>query len=355
VSIGSVARIAGYALLALLTLEVAARVEDFVRYRASLTAPYSINTIFRSSPYSREGKPGARFAKWSLNSLGFRGPEIVAGRTNVIVFGASETFGIYESPGAEYPRQLEATLNARQSDRYNVINIAIPGMRIGRVGYLDRAIHITNAKYVVVYPTPANYIGTTAAFCAQPNVPVPDRLGWADYVRLAGRMEQVAKTNTPPSLLTALRRLSISMQTLHVDVMERVPQASIDAFRSDLLCVTNLAKSLGVEPILLTHATYFGATMQPEDKPMMVTWRRFYPELSEGGFLDLERRANDAIRAVGRDAGVKVVDAARLIPGGPKYFADFAHFTDLGAHCMAALIAAQLGTRQTSTTGQRIN
>ena len=130
--------------------------------------------------------------------------------------------------------------------------------------------------------------------------------------------------------------------------MEHVSQTSIDAFRSDLLCVINRAKSLGVEPILLTHATYFGSALQPQDEAMMLSWRRFYPELSESGFIDLENRANDAIRAVGRDAGVKVVDAALLIPRGPKYFADFVHFTDSGAARMAALIAEQFVAQRTT-------
>ena len=137
-----------------------------------------------------------RFAKWSMNSLGFRGPEIIAGRVNIVVFGASETFGIYESPDAEYPRQLEAALNADKPahDRFNVINVALPGMRMGRVGYLDRAIGITNAKYVVIYPTPANYIGTTAPLCTQTNVPIPDSLGMADYIRLVGRVRRLQKS-----------------------------------------------------------------------------------------------------------------------------------------------------------------
>src|SRR5438552_257537 len=279
----TVVRITGYALLALLTLEVASRVDDFFRYGASLAAPYSINTIFQPSPYGREGKPGARFAKWSLNSLGFRGLEMNARRTNVIVLGASETFGLYESPDAEYPRQLEAALNARQPDHYNVVNVAIPGMRVGRVGYLDRAIRITNPKYVVVYPTPASYIGTNAPVCTQANAPVADILEWEDYVRLAGRVKQLAKAHMPSGLMIAFRRVSIWTQTRHVVVMERVSQISIDAFRSDLLCVINRAKSLDVEPILLTHATYFGSTLQPQDEAMMLSWRRFYPELSESG------------------------------------------------------------------------
>ena len=146
--------------------------------------------------------------------------------------------------------------------------------------------------------------------------------------------------------MTALRRFSIWVDTRDVDVMEHIPEASLDAFRSDLLCVTELVRSRGAEPVLLTHATYFGSEIEPEDEEMMLAWRRFYPELSEAGFIDLEKRANDAIRSIGHDAGVNVVDSARLIPRGPKYFADFVHFTDLGAARMATLIAEQISATQ---------
>jgi len=337
-------RVVCYAFLGLLTMELAARLDDLHRYGASMTAPYSIERLFQPSPFGREGKPGARFTKWSMNSLGFRGPEIVAGRSNIVVFGASETFGVYESPDAEYPRQLEAELNAERPahDQYNVINVALPGMRIGRVGYLDRAIEVTNAKYVVIYPTPANYIGTTAPLCTQTTVPVPDSLGMADYIRLAGKLRQVAKEHAPSGVMTTLRKFSIWVHTRDIDVMEHVPEASIDAFRADLICVTELARSRGAEPVLLTHATYFGSEIMPGDEEMMIAWRRFYPGLSEAGFIDLEKRANDAIRSIGHDAAVNVVDSARLIPRGPEYFADFVHFTDQGAARMATLISEQI-------------
>jgi hypothetical protein len=335
-------RFAWYVLLGLLTIETAARIEDCARYGASPIAPYSINTIFRSGPYGREGRPGARYAKWSLNSLGFRGPEILPERINVVVFGASETFGTYESPGEEYPRQLEAALNSEGRTHYNVINIALPGMRIGNVEYLDRAMRMTGAKYVVVYPSPANYIGTTSAFCGKPHALVAEQLTWSDYIRLAERLSQLAKAYVPSKLMTALRTLDIRLHARDREVMGRVPESSLDAFRSDLNCVIQVTQSSGALPILLTHATYFGGQVNPEDRPMMLAWRRFYPELAESGFLDLEDRANEAIRMVARNTGARLVDAAKLMPPGPTYFADFVHFTDGGSARMAALIGTQI-------------
>lgn len=332
-------RFVGYGILALATLELAPRVEDYVRHGAPLFAPYSINTVFQPSRFGKEGKPGARYLKWSMNSLGYRGPEPVAGRTNIVTFGASETFGLYESPEHEYPRQLEALLNAHHPGRYNVVNIAIPGARIGRTVYLEHALRQVNARYAVIYPSPANYIGTTEPFCGQADQPVPNRLSLTDRSRLLGRVEQLAKKLVPAAVMTTLRRHSIERETRGIAVAEQVPEASITAFATDLECAVQAARRLGAQPVVVTHATLFGASVRPEDEDMLVAWRRFYPELAEGGFLDLERRANAAALDVAARTGALVVRADRAVTPGRENFADFVHFTDRGAGLMAAALA----------------
>ena len=335
-------RFFAYGVLALATLELAPRVEDFLRHGAPMFGVYSINTVFRPSPFGKEGKPFARYLKWSMNSLGYRGPEPVAGRINIVTFGASETFGLYESPDKEYPRQLEALLAARRPGAYNVVNIAIPGLRIGRTAYLEHAIKQLGARYVVIYPSPANYIGTTEPFCGQPDQPVPVQFGLTERSRLLGRIEQFAKQQVPPAVMTRVRRFSIWRETRNTAVLDRIPDASINAFGTDLECAVRAARSLGAEPIIVTHATLFGAAVQPDDEDMLVAWRRFYPELAEGGFLDLERRANAAALAVATRNDVRVVRADALIPRGRENFADFVHFTDRGAGLMATALADSL-------------
>lgn len=332
-------RFFAYGVLALATLEMAPRIEDYLRHGAPIFGVYSINTVFRPSPYGKEGKPFAHYLKWSMNSLGYRGPEPVAGRINIVTFGASETFGLYESPEHEYPRQLEALFDARRPGGYNVVNIAIPGQRIGRTAYLEHAVKQLGARYVVIYPSPANYIGSTEPFCGQPDQPAPVQFGLTERSRLFGRIEQLVKQQVPPAVMTRVRRFSIWRETRHTPVADRVPQASIDAFGTDLECAVNAARALGAQPIVVTHATLFGAAVQPADEDMLVAWRRFYPELAEGGFLDLEQRANAAALAVAAHTGARVVRADALIPRGRENFADFVHFTDRGAGLMAAALA----------------
>lgn len=333
------ARIGAYGVLGLLVMEAAARVDDYLRDGAPILMPYTINTIFRASPFGREGVPGARYAKWQMNSLGYRGPEPAQGRVKLLTFGASETFGMYEAANLEYPRRLESLLNQGGNEDYSVINIALPGIRVGRTAYLAHALERTQAKVVVIYPSPANYIGTIEPFCRTADSPAAIKLGLGDYVRLAGKIEQLIKQTVPVSVMTYLREFSIWRETRHSEILPVVPPASVDAFAADLQCVIDVVRANGAEPVLATHATYFGRSLRPEDRAMLVAWRRFYPELEEAGFLDLEQRANAAIRIIAQQQRVALADAEQGIPPGPQYFADFVHFTDAGAERMAELVA----------------
>jgi lysophospholipase L1-like esterase len=331
-----------YAALAAITLEGAARMEDYWKDGAPLTAAYTINTIFQPSPFGRAGKPRASFGKWHMNSLGFRGPELHEGTHRILAFGASETFGIYEKANGEYPRLIEQMLNANSPGKYEVVNIALPGMRIGRVAYLEDAIRRTSARTVLIYPTPANYIGTTQPYCGEVNTPVPNESGLGERLRVVGRIDRLSKRHLPEKLMDGMRRVAIAREERHVEVMTRVPDASIQAFRTDLACAVRAAQSLGARVVLATHGNYFGVKLQPQDLPMMRSWRRFYVELAEEGFIDLEGRANEAVRDLAREQGLDLVDVAAAIPPGPENFADFVHFNDNGARVIADLVTKRL-------------
>jgi hypothetical protein len=335
----------GYGLLALATLEVAARVEDFWRSGAPLLGNYSIESVFQPSDLGKEGRPGAHFGKWQMNALGFRGPELAPpsgsrSALRVMTVGASETFGLYESPERDYPRQLEALLR-RESGlaSASVVNIALPGMRIGRTAYLERSLQKAPAQWVLIYPTPANYIGTTVGFCAQPQpaqaLPEPER----PEPRLKGKLVTLLKQTLPLEVMTLLRRASIRLAERHLDVMDTLPEATLDAFVADVDCAIQAAQRHGARVVLSTHPNFFGPDLAAGDGAALTAWRSFYPELREAGFLDMERRANVRLRQLAAQRDVPLVDAAAQIPGGAQTFADFVHFTDAGAERMAALAA----------------
>ena len=57
--------------------ELTARVEDLIRYGMPLASPYGSEVdLVTHDSLGAHGRPGAQYLKWSLNSLGTRGPEV---------------------------------------------------------------------------------------------------------------------------------------------------------------------------------------------------------------------------------------------------------------------------------------
>lgn len=345
------------ALLALLTLEFCARFEDWWRQGASFLRPYAIESVFRWGDVGKEGRPGAHFGKWAMNSMGYRSPEPTPGKRRVLTFGASETFGIYETPGDEFPRQVERVLQERGLNDVEVVNIALPGMRIGHTDYLERAIRDLKPSWVVIYPTPATYIGVESSFCGRHSTTYrspPVMPNQIFHFRLAGKVEQLVKKTVPLSVLVKAKAWQIERAASRMKVMDQVPDKSIKAFTGDVECAIRAAQAQGTQVVLATHATQFGPQYDPGNGVMLTNWRSFYPDLREPGFLDMERRAANSLRELARrEDQVTLIDAAASIPGGEHNFADFVHFTDEGAKLMGNLVAnAILKTRGDMTASR---
>src|SRR6202011_2878753 len=120
-----------YLFIVLAVWEICARVQDAATDDAPILGAYGYSTMLYRDDLGIAGRPHAHYLKYRLNSLGFRGPEPQWDRERIICIGASETFGLYESPDMEYPRQLERELNAYATNRrYSVINVAYAGQRL---------------------------------------------------------------------------------------------------------------------------------------------------------------------------------------------------------------------------------
>ncbi len=322
-----------------LTLEVCARVDDLVRYGAPFWSSYSYESMFTADSLGRKGKPFASYRDYHLNSLGFRGPELKPGGIRVITIGASETFGLFEDPGQEYPRQLERDLNQRSgSSQYQVINTALVGLTIRTATIrIPQIIDEVHPQFAVIYPTPANYIWLPWVL-KPPATQAPKEPRF--QLRATDKIRDAVKRLSPPELLDRLRQRDIDREAPEFGPsMDRVPDASVETFRSDLEAMVKTLQERGVRPVLVTHATRFGDSLSEQDRQQLTAWRRFYPMLKEQGFLDMECRMNDAVRQVAQENHALLVEGAKAVPPGSRYFGDAIHFTTSGSGFMASAIA----------------
>jgi lysophospholipase L1-like esterase len=333
----------GLILLMLLTMELAARIDDRVNHGAPIGRNYDFDQLFSFDGKVVSGIPNARYMKWSLNSVGLRGPEPDLSRPHrrVIVYGASEVFGIYETPGQEFPRQLETSLRSRlHADGLEVINAGIPGMRIGSgAEFLRQLGERLQPSVVVLYPTPTHYTGVTRPHCGRPERASALPEEEAPASRLKAKAIDRLKEVLPRPVLQQARQASIAWATRHAPAVEHISDESMKALEVDLRCAITAARSVGAQPMLVTHPNRFGATPQPGDDALLTGWRMQYPAYTESALLEIEQRSNALIRSVAASENLPLVDAHAAMAGHADYFADHAHFTDAGAKRMSQLLA----------------
>jgi hypothetical protein len=332
---------AGWSVMFLVTLEVCARIDDAVSYGAPFIGPYDNETLYTYDHLGKTGKPGSRYLKWRLNSLGFRGPDLQRGRFRIMCIGSSETFGLYESENGEWPRKLEHILTKRaRRPAFEVVNASYPGLSLATTLLrLPDWLNKIQPRIVVVYPTLANYIWLPSIVA--PSTTPPKQPFFKP--RIAGRFETLLKSALPEPLQDRIRAFQTERAARKFkSVMPRIPEENVVRFRQDLEALVDQVDRAGAGIVLVTHATLFGDRVRDEYRPILRQWRRFFPMLAEEGFLDMETRLNQVIRDVAVKRGKLLVDAARQMPSGHKTFVEFVHFTDEGAETFADLVADQI-------------
>jgi hypothetical protein len=332
------ARILMCSVLAVLVLEAAARIDDRINYGASIFDNYSNESLYIVDGSKKRGKPHARFKKWALNSLGFRGPELTDGGTRVVCFGSSETFGLYESEGNEFPRQLERHLNNEsRGKKFQVVNVAYPGETLrSAAARVDEVVAFINPEFAIIYPSPGNYIWLP--WLKPSSGARPNRF----ELRIAENVRTLGKEILPHSVQDRMRRREIARESAKYGTLPRLPQENVEVFQKDLATLVEELQNRGVKVLLVTHATYFQEPLDQRQKQLLTAWRRFFPMLEEDGFLDMESRMNEVVRRVAFQYQVPLIDAERKLPRGSENFADFSHLTDKGASELATEISIAL-------------
>jgi hypothetical protein len=353
------AAVLGFATIVAVAMEATCRLDDFFRYGTPIWSPVvSEEDLLIRDRDGQHARPNARFQKWVINAVGTRGEAASAvkqpGALRVVTVGASETFGLYESPGHEYPRQLEDSLRrwaasghcTASADDIEVLNAAIFGMSLPTTDAdLRRRIRRLGPDIVTIYSVPAQYLNSEPPHEARPDSTGADTIlspSRAFSPRAEERLRLQLKQMAPHWLLTWIRQRAIRdarADSSSGPPFTEVPQDRLALYDSDLRRVVSTVHAIGAEPVLITHANW--SMTGTADATTLTAWQRFYPR-STGPVLLAFDSAGDAVtRRVAADSGVTLVDLAGLVRARRGHlFADYAHFTDAGA----ALAADTIGT-----------
>lgn len=354
--IRSVARGVALGVLFVVVLELCARVDDWLTWDAPFWGHYShsmLRVVDELGPHSR---PGARFEKWRVNSHGFRGPETTMekpeGIIRIVVIGASETFGLYESPGMEFPAQMQQMLDVAEPGRYEILNAGCAGMTLPRFTHYFRVwLRKFKPDIAVIYPTPASYVHRDAPVTETATRQGPPRK-LPENIRLKGKTKIVLK-RLLPALTPKVRerRLAAFLRGQAAGfVWEQPPPERVALFKEHFAALVQEIQGSGTRIILATHAHRFPRDREAwseTDEMLMTVWRAYHPRATVKCLLAMEDTANGIVTEFGRRLGIPVVDVASAVPRKPENFVDFSHFTDRSAQIVArALTRAILTARR---------
>ncbi len=337
--------------------ELTARVDDALYWETRLGSPHSQQRLTMSDSLGTRGRPDYRYEKWRMNNQGFRGEDIrlvpEAGVTRVAVLGASETFGLQESEGAEYPSRMQGILDSLASGRFEVVNTALPGMTmLTMVPYYERVVTRIAPDVVVIYPSPSFYLATVPLPEALPPrgaVPPPPRVLGLDPTlldsRLFDRVKNSLKSLIPVSAITGYRewKLGRLRSAAGADwVWESTPPDRMALFERHLDRLVAAVTASGASVMLVTHTNRFICAEEAsgsDRRHLINLMATSYPRASERVMATIDLDANQVIRRVAERYGTTLIEAEGRIPSSGDYFVDYSHFTDLGADLMARIVA----------------
>ena len=346
----------GFATAMLIGLEGGTRLDDWVRFGTPLHArPIANSDLLVRDSLGMHGRPSVQFQKWRMNSMGMRGDEprsvSATGGARVLVAGASETFGLLESPGAEWPAQLQRRLEKRcGSDRPDVLNAAFAGMSLPTVTQdLERRGARLAPQWFVYYPTPAQFLQNDRPLAIPRDTVIPGGEQLPRFrLRIISRMRDQIRDVLPRSFRRFLQRQAIEKARAgHLDdwLFRSPPPERLAAFEADLRTLVGTALGAGAKVILVQHATYVDGPppLGVRDADLRTAWNRFYPRATIDALIAMEGAAAAIVRQIASDSGATVVDVrSALHRDRDRFFSDQSHLSDAGAAVVADGVAAVL-------------
>lgn len=330
----------------LLAAEATCRISDYFSSHIAILASPSSNDLITDDSQGRRGTPHAQFKKWKLNAFGFRSPEITEAPSEfvcrVMVLGASEAFGLYESAGMEFPAQLQSLLEAQGN--YEVVNAAVVGISVKSIcGYWEHWASRFRPQVVVVYASPLAYLHDEPPGrqpSSRPRAAALPRVSTRVASRLVDRLRDVF--DLPDFVQQWRTQCEIRRRTAGRPdswYFHSVPQERLEMFTSDLRDLVHLIRQHGAIPVVLTHAIRADNPPRSEDAFDLTEMRVYTPRAMSAAICRMSAESRRAVLEVCRHEGVEVVDVAARISGRRDSFGDLVHFTDQGAGIVAAMLS----------------
>jgi hypothetical protein len=357
-------------LILIFAIEICARIDDKIRYGAPFFGDYSSALLRAKDPEGiNSNVPNSHFEKWNINRFGFRGRDVSIrkpkGVTRIICMGTSETFGLYESPGREWPNQLNNMLNG--DNHFQVINTSVVGLPLKKYRrYIEKYVIRFEPDVIILLINPFDYAVGTEKFAKRQNTSqkhineglkrkIFDLKNIIYTFRILPKFKQVLKTLIPEEVL---RKYQIWDMERQLQGLERrrldgnkpinvISNQSLDGFRSDLEELVEFLRHQKIKVILSSYPVLISSENIDKHLEVFLDHRRFYIELSLQGIIDASVKFDEVIKRVANDYSIGFIDNNAALSKDSRNFADNVHYTDEGARLVALNFATYIRKQRT--------
>lgn len=336
-------------IVAIALLCVVAEVGVRVRHYAKYGDFWGIEDTYTTDAATglRTPIPNGRFGGISINSLGFRGPEIAMPKpphtTRIAFLGASTTYcAEVTNNEATWPDLVVRALGTRWQDaRLDYVNAGVPGFTVAD-SEVDLTARVAELEpdVVVIYHATNDLSQNSATLAREAGLlaaPTEQQLHWpAKYSLLWYLVEKNLRVIGQRDLEQSTNALSYDPETLAIP------------FRRDLLSLVETSKRIAPDVVLMTFATQLRREQAPDEQAKAAVTARYYmPYMSVAGLVDGYESYNRVIRDVAATTGVQLIEAEREVPGDTAHFFDSVHLTDLGSKVLADRVTDGLASSDT--------
>jgi lysophospholipase L1-like esterase len=309
-----------------------------VRHKSKFGSLWGIEQTYTIDPASglRIPVPGGIFGGIHINSLGFRGPEIIlpkpASTVRVAFLGSSTTYcAEVSSNEATWPHLVAETLQRQWPEvMVDYVNGGVPGYPVkATLRNLEQRVAPLNPDVIVIYEGFNDLSGNSFDLAVEQGL-------------VSKRTEQNLSWPTKYSLLWYLveKNLLILAQqraATKVETKLRFDRETLVApYRHDLKELVAASQRVANLVVLATLSTQLRSDQTAEQQGRAAVTNLYYmPYMSIKGLIEGYASYNEVVRLVAHETGALLVPGESSIPGDREHFADSVHFTAKGSRAMA--------------------
>jgi lysophospholipase L1-like esterase len=325
----------------LASVEVAVRLRQMLKYGSARVGDgyYMVDRSINL----RVPVPNFSNGRISVNSLGFRGPEIAVpkppGTVRLAFLGASTTW-CAEVSGNDFvwPHLVSQSLSRTfPGSRFDYINGSLPGYTIGALFENFRhRIAPLEPDVVVIYEAANNLSGELRDRAEEQGIILDAKMGELTWPSHYSLFWNLVEKNL--RIIAAQRAAQLNQGRLVVDASTLGTE-----YRQDLLRLVLAAQKRAKFVAIATFSIHPRREQTPAQQLSALTSAIFYtPFVTPIAVIEGYERYNQIAREVARETNAYLIEGEFDIPGDSVHFADTIHFTDEGSKAMAERVSRWL-------------